>query len=325
MRDAVPGTSARTLAHRVALTFTVLPASYETEEVAMEPVVTVGLDGSSESLAAARWAADEAERRRLTLRLLHAWPFLVPEPTRIPAEVDQNYWARRIVHNAKAELQARHPALVVVGNLVADDAQDALLHAASESEMLVLGSRGLEPVESYFLGDISMSLVARAERPVVLVRAETRQEGPTPTAGKAAGVVVALKLHGPCDDLLEFAFGTAVARGVPLRAVHGRSMPVHAHVPWGVDHGITEEITEDAQKRLSEVLRPWREKFPGVVVDDSIGLESPAKVVVRAADGAGLLVVGRRKHRPVLAPRLGSVAHAAVHHARCPVAVIPHD
>ncbi|MFF4507369.1 universal stress protein [Streptomyces sp. NPDC001401] len=291
----------------------------------MEPVVTVGLDGSPESLAAARWAADEAERRKLPLRLLHAWPLLVPEPTQVPAEVDQNYWARRIVHNTQAELQTRHPGLVVVGSLVANDAQDALLHAASESEMLVLGSRGLEPVESYFLGDISMAVVARAERPVVLVRAETRQEGLPPTGGTAAGVVVALKLHGPCDDLLAFAFGTAVARDVPLRAVHGRSVPVHAHVPWGVDHDITEEITRDAQQRLSQVLRPWHEKFPGVVVDDSVGLESPARAVVRAADGAGLLVVGRRKRRPVLAPRLGSVAHAAIHHARCPVAVVSHD
>ncbi|MFF1682932.1 universal stress protein [Streptomyces sp. NPDC058256] len=292
----------------------------------MEPVVTVGLDGSPESLAAARWAAGEAERRKLTLRLLHAWPLLVPEPTRIPAEIDQNYWAKRIVHNARAELQARHPGLSIVGNLVADDAQDALLRAASESEMLVLGSRGLEPIESYFLGDISMAVVARAERPVVLVRAETREEGGAPsTSGTAGGVVVALKLHGPCDDLLEFSFGAAAARGMPLRVVHGRSLPLHAHVPWGVDHDVTEEITKDAQKHLSQALRPWREKFPHVEVADSTGLESPAKAVVRAAEGAGLLVVGRRKHRPALGPSLGPVAHAAIHHARCPVAVVPHD
>ncbi|MFF8913033.1 universal stress protein [Streptomyces sp. NPDC015032] len=291
----------------------------------MEPVVTVGLDGSPESLSAARWAADEAERRKLTLRLLHAWPLLVPEPTRIPAEMDQNYWARRIVHNTQAELQAHHPGLSVVGSLVADDAEHALLRAASESEMLVLGSRGLVPVESYFLGDISMPVVARAERPVVLVRASTGEDGPQPTRTAAGGVVVALKLHGPCDSLLEFAFETAAARGTPLRAVHGRSLPVDAYVPWGVNHAVAEGIVQDAQKLLSQALRPWRDRFPQVDVTDSTPLVSPAKAVVRAADGADLLVVGRRQHSRALAPHLGPVAQAALHHARCPVAVVPHD
>lgn len=290
----------------------------------MQPVVTVGLDGSPESLAAARWAADEAEKRKLTLRLLHAWPLLAPEPTRVPAEVDQNYWAKRLVHTAQAELQARHPGLSIVGNLVADDAQNALLQAAAEAEMLVLGSRGLEPVESYFLGDVSMPVVARAKRPVVLVRARTDGEGAAAPAS-AGRVVVALKLHGSSDDLLDFAFHTAAARGVPLQAVHGRSVPLHARVPWGVDHNVTEEITRDALKELGKALRPWREKYPLVEVVDGIRLESPAQAAVRAAEGAALLVVGRREHRPGLAPHLGPVAQAAIHHGRCPVAVVPHD
>ncbi|MFD7013359.1 universal stress protein [Streptomyces sp. NPDC059928] len=289
----------------------------------MQPAITVGLDGSPESLAAARWAADEAEKRKLTLRLLHAWPLLAPEAARVPSEVDQNYWAKRLVHTAQTELQARHPGLSVVGNLVADDAQNALLQAASESEMIVLGSRGLEPVQSYVLGDISMPVVARAERPVVLVRAESREAGAPPAPAK--GVVVALKLHGSSDGLLDFAFRTAAARGVPLLAVHGRSVPLHARVPWGVDHNVTEEITRDVHQQLSKALRPWREKYPQVDVVDSIRLGSPAKGVVQAAEGAALLVVGRRAHRHGMAPHLGPVAHAAIHHGRCPVAVAPHD
>ncbi|WP_327341516.1 universal stress protein [Streptomyces europaeiscabiei] len=288
----------------------------------MQPVITVGLDGSPESLAAARWAADEAEKRRVTLRLLHAWPRLAPEPAHAHSEVDQNYWAKRLVHAARAELQARHPGLTIVGSLVADDARNALLQAASESEMIVLGSRGLEPVESYFLGDVSMPIVARAERPVVLVRAETRVEGTPPAP--AGRVVVALKLHGSSDDLLDFAFHTA-AGGVPLLAVHGRSVPFHARVPWGVDHDATEKMTRDAQTELSKALRPWREKHPQVDAADSIRLASPAKAAVQAAEGAALLVVGRRAHRHEVAPHLGPAAHAAIHHGRCPVAVVPHD
>ncbi|MFJ2720188.1 universal stress protein [Streptomyces sp. NPDC087437] len=287
----------------------------------MQPVVTVGVDGSPESLAAARWAADEAVGRKLALRLLHAWPLLAPEPTRIPAEVDQNYWAKRLVHTAQAELQARHPGLSVVGNLVADDAEHALLQAASESEMIVLGSRGLEPVESYFLGDVSMPVVARAERPVVLVRTEPpERRQPTP----ASRVVVALKLHGSSDDLLDFAFHTAAARGVSLLAVHGRSVPLHARVPWGVDHHISEDMTRDANEQLSGELHSWRAKYPQVDVADSIRLDSPAKAVVQAGEGAAVLVLGRRRHRVGLVPRLGPVAQAAIHHGRCPVAVVPH-
>ena len=141
----------------------------------MQPVVTVGLDGSPESLAAARWAADEAEKRKLTLRLLHAWPLLAPEPTGdSPGGRPELLGEASRPHRA-SELQTRHPGLLVVGSLVPDDAQNALIQAASESEMTVLGSRGLESVESYFLGDISLPVVARAQRPVILVRADAQE------------------------------------------------------------------------------------------------------------------------------------------------------
>ncbi|WP_307058653.1 universal stress protein [Streptomyces achromogenes] len=53
-------------------------------------------------------------------------------------------------------------------------------------------------------------------------------------------------------------------------------------------------------------------------------LDSPARAVVHDTETAGLLVVGRRRHRGALAPRLGPVAQAAVHHAACPIAVVPH-
>ncbi|MFF4541879.1 universal stress protein [Streptomyces aureus] len=289
----------------------------------MQPVVTAGLDGSPESLAAARWAAEEAEKRGLALRLLHAWPLLVPEPVHTASEADQNYWARRLVHTAQAELRARHPGLSVVGDLVPEDAQEALIKAASESEMLVLGSRGLEAVESYFLGDVSMPVVARAERPVVLVRAEPAVEEASP--GPVGRVVAALKLHGSGEALLDFAFHTAAARGVPLLAVHGRSVPLHARMPWGADHDVAEEMTREARQQLTGVLHPWREKYPQVQVSESIRLTSPGKAVLQASEGAALLVVGRRAHRHGVAPHLGPVAHAALHHGRCPVAVVPHE
>ncbi|MFE7318768.1 universal stress protein [Streptomyces sp. NPDC057555] len=289
----------------------------------MEHVVTVGLDGSDESLAAAHWAAEEADRRKATLHLLHAWPMLAPEAVGTPPETDQNYWAKLIVHNAHTELREHHPDLRIVEDLVASDATSALLNAAQQVRLLVLGSRGLSHAASFFLGDTSMDIVAQAACPVALVRADT---GPSPDAApRTAEVVVGVSLHGPCEDLLEFAFTTAASREVPLHAVHGRSLPPVAHVPWAMAPQALEKVTADARKELGDALRPWCRKFTGVRVVEDVQLESPARAVVEAASAADLLMIGRRRHRHALAPRLGNVAYAAAHHAPCPVVVVPHD
>ncbi|MGG7575802.1 universal stress protein [Streptomyces sirii] len=137
----------------------------------MEPeIITVGLDGSVESLAAAQWAADEADRRKAVLRLLHAWILLAAEAPDTPPDRDQNAGARRIVRQALDEVRRRHPHVRIVEDLVGAEADAALLRAADESRMVVLGTRALTAWESYVLGDVSLDVVGRAEGPVVLVR-----------------------------------------------------------------------------------------------------------------------------------------------------------
>ncbi|MFJ2112548.1 MULTISPECIES: universal stress protein [unclassified Streptomyces] len=290
----------------------------------MNPVVTVGLDGTPESLSAAHWAAREAESRGATLRLLHAWVLLDTEPAEgKPASArhyDQNYWSERILREALATVEEHCPELSIVEELVAVDPVHALLEAAAESELLVLGSRDLAPLAGYFLGDIGMNVMARSVTPTALVRAG-QDTVPGPDDGE---VVVALGLRGPCDELLAFAFDSAARRGAVLRAVHGRNLPAPACTRGGPDPYPTEEAAKDAGRELAEALRPWREKFPGVRTTDTVRMESPARAVVRGAAGAGLLVVGRRRTRPVFAPKVGHVLSAAVHHAACPVVIVPY-
>lgn len=291
----------------------------------MEPVITVGLDGSPESLAAAYWAAREANLRGLSLRLMHAWVLLSPEPAGgKTAADDPNYWPKRIVSDAGAAVHARFPELSVVQDLVAEEPVDALLAAAQESTMLVLGSRSLSAVEGFFLGDTALHVASRAERPVVLVRADAAQAAARPVA-QDGDVVVALGLHRPDARLVEFAFDEAARRGVPLRAVHGRSLPVQAFAPWGVDPDVAAEVKEAAHGRLEDALRQWRQRFPDVAVESVVRLESPARAVLAEAADAGLLVVGRARHRAMGVPRVGAVAQAAVHHTSCPVAIVPQD
>ncbi|AWN30524.1 universal stress protein [Streptomyces sp. NEAU-S7GS2] len=298
----------------------------------MEPeLITVGLDGSRESLAAAQWAADEADRRHAVLRLLHAWILLAAEAPDTPPDRDQNAGARQIVNQAAQEVRERHPHLQIMEDLVGSEAESALLLASSESRMVVLGSRALAPWESYVLGDASLDVVGRAEGPVVLVRGKGRAESPRPEAGDSTPqvpgprIVVGVSLNGPCEPLLAFAFDAAVSRGLPLEVVHGRALPVHAYVPWGIEPEVAEEVTKEAESELRETVLPWQERFPDVPVQLTVLPESPTRAVVQTVAGAELLAVGRRRHRPLLAPRVGPVAHAAIHHVTCPVAVVPHD
>ncbi|MCX4552863.1 universal stress protein [Streptomyces sp. NBC_01387] len=286
----------------------------------MTPIVTVGLDSTSEALSAAHWAAQEAESRHATLRVLHAWVPVPEDPARQAVEGDRNDWPQWIVDRARRVIEERYPGLSVMEDLIAEDPAHALLEAAGESELLVLGSRDMAPLASYFLGDIGLHVVARAGCPTVLVRAR-RDTGPVAQDGD---VVVGLGLHGPYDAVFEFAFEAAARRGVALRAVHGRSLPAPAYTRDGIDPFVSGEVAKEAQRELTEALRPWRAKFPGVRTVDRVLMESPASAVVRGAAGGGLLVVGRRRNRPTWSSPVGHVLSAAVHHAPCPVAVVPH-
>src|SRR5687767_442617 len=81
----------------------------------MSRTVTVGLDGSRESLAAAEWAAREAKLRELPLRLVNVWE-PVPEPMAqaplLGAET-QTHWSERIPREAAAGLRLRHPGVEI--------------------------------------------------------------------------------------------------------------------------------------------------------------------------------------------------------------------
>jgi nucleotide-binding universal stress UspA family protein len=73
---------------------------------------------------------------------------------------------------------------------------------------------------------------------------------------------------------------------------------------------------------MSEALAGWRERYPQVEVAEEVVLGHPAEVLGRISDGSDLLVVGSRGRGGFAGLALGSVSHAVLHHARCPIAVV---
>jgi len=303
----------------------------------MTRVITAGLDGSPESLAAADWAAREALLRDLPLRLVLAWEpqsYDYPTASPPPAGPDlQRDWAQRVTRQAEEDLRRRHAGLRVGADEVDGQPVPVLLAAADDAELLVIGSRGLSGVGGFILGSVALSVVARATRPVVLVRAEEADTTGRPSQEPPyREVVLGLDPRRPADALIGFAFDAAARRTSALRVIHGWTPPFYYGLDSGfgyssvaVDLEVGAEPAAQEAGVLTDALRPWREKFPGVEVTEQPVVGGPAHHLVEAASGAGLLVVGRRNRGSGIGTHLGPVAHAVMHHVAAPVAVVPHD
>ncbi|WP_405851683.1 universal stress protein [Streptomyces sp. NBC_00090] len=290
----------------------------------MSREIVAGVDGSPESLAAADWAAREALHRGLPLRLAHAWRW---EPLDIPLVQDragQERIADEVLEEARATVARRHPEVALTAEVIPDTPVAALLGAEERAELLVIGSRGHGAVAGFLLGSYGQQIIAAATRPVVAVRSRDGQPAEPPVGDVLVGQ------HGDPEDsaaTLGFAFATAAARGAAVRAVRAWNLPpLYAYSPASMR--LADEaggLVPYEEKALREALAPWRERYPEVPVSEHVELGSAGQVLLSASGAAQLLVVGRRAKRGAIGPRIGSVAHAALHLAPCPVAVVPQD
>ncbi|MGW7444071.1 universal stress protein [Kitasatospora sp. NPDC054795] len=290
----------------------------------MSTYVLAGVDGSPESTTAARWAAAEAVRRGLTLRLVHAqtWLDYIHAGPGEPADVLA--LTTRMLSDARKAVLDPHPNLEVRTELIGGvEPGNALAEAASDAELLVLGSRGLGGFAGLLVGSVGLAVAGRCEVPAVFVRAG---ESERPGGPDRPEVVVGVDIRDPSPEVVEFAFHEAALRGAVLRAVHGwEPPPVRGYAGWVPPLAEAERFRAIEDGLLTEALTGWREKFPEVeVVEDSrIGTGSSA--LVDASTDASVVVVGRRRRPHHAGLRLGPVAHAVLHHAQAPVAVVPHD
>ncbi|WP_406350186.1 universal stress protein [Streptomyces sp. NBC_00658] len=286
--------------------------------------ITVGVDGSDEGGAAAAWAGREAVRRGLPLRVVYAWhgqPHLLAGG---PDREEQARWAQELVEAAARTVTERHADLSVSAEVLEGGAVDSLVAAASDAETLVLGSRGHGAIVGFLIGSVGQQVIAEAARPVVLVRADDN------AASEAAGREIVVGQQGGPDDSaagLRFAFETAAARGASVRVVRAWSLPpLFTYSPGSLkllDEAGGMEPFE--KKALTEAVQPWREQFPEVPVTEYVEMGSAGQVLLSLAARAQLMVVQRRAERSAVGTRIGSVAHAVMHHAPCPVAVVPHS
>ena len=285
----------------------------------MEPSVIVGVDGSDEALRAVTWAAREAVRRRLPLRVVNVlpkWAASSPPGSRHP-EVSQ-WWrheARRIVRQAVAHAERDFLDVPVQSAVIPGDPVPVLINEATSGALLVVGGHGLGELRGLLVGSVGLKLAGHTPCPLVIAR------GADPADGDE--IVVGVDGSPESAAALDFAFGQAVLWNSRVRALHAWQPPLPP-VSLGAAIPAIDMTTyaHDAERILANALEPARRRYPDVKVDAEAVCGHPVRVLEEATGRAGLLVVGARGLGGLSGLVLGSVSHGVLHRARCPVAIL---
>lgn len=273
----------------------------------IQPIVA-GTDGSSRADLAVEWAADEAAFRRRPLHVVHTaerWEYDVPFDASPGMCWSLMETGERLLAEAVERAAKAHPGLPVTTELIFDTPARALRSLGRRSEGVVLGHRGFGGYAGMLLGSTAIRVAGYVPVPVVVVRGEA--------AERRGEVLAGVDLTGTSADVLRYAFESAALRDAWVRVVHAWQ------VPAGLRRLSVQETAAVVQERLTDAIAPWRASYPAVPVVEQTPCAHPVEALAESSARASVLVVGSARKRPGLGP----VAHGTIHHAGCPVAVVP--
>lgn len=296
----------------------------------VEASVVIGYDGSEIARYALIWAAEEAFQREKGLRIVNAYSPGVPvvalgygPPVSAETLTAYENQASQLLDEAAAIVRDRFPMLPIQTAVGVGSATSVLLAESETADVIVLGSRGIGGFSELLLGSVSLQVAANAACPVIVVRndRDVRDQQPRPYTDD---LVVGVDGSETGENALAFAFETAARVGMTVKAIHAWKVQTTALAtplagPVAIDY---DGIETSEQELAEETLAPWREQYPEVPVHLEVVRGDAAQSLVAAAENARLIVVGSRGRGELRSLLLGSVSHAVLHHAKCPVAVV---
>ncbi|MBB1246001.1 universal stress protein [Streptomyces durbertensis] len=269
------------------------------------PPVVVGFDNSDCALRAVDRAAEEAALRETGLEILTGWPWELVMPPASMGNAESEKVVREHLDKVIKRVHERYPQMTVEPALSWERAADALISRSGEAALTVVGTRGHGGFVGLLVGSVSLRAAAHTEGPLLVVGPhEERDHGR-----------VLLGLKSVLDDhALEFAFEEAARRNAELRVVHAWQFS-----PFPDDvHKNTAEATH-----IKEAVARLRDRFPQVKAEVA-SVEAPAaRELLEQSAEADIVVLAAHRRKRRFGLQLGAVSHALLHHAQCPVAIIP--
>jgi len=277
----------------------------------------VGVDGSEPSLLALEWALANASAEtevvaavvwlppvmdRPTYELVH------PGPETEAAEERLRRFTERAIDGVSNPRREHVDVVVFRGG-----ASEALLAAAEQSSLLIVGSRGIGGFDRLLLGSVSAQCATHAVVPTVVVPAAA---SPVRVSSMAVGfdgspnsidaLITAISFAEPTCSLVALGVDVTAAALVgypdPFDRIHAERAGAH-----GEAFGL-------ALERAGEPTRAVERRY-------DVG--DPATALVELSEQHDLLVVGARGHGRVASAVLGSVSTRLLHEVSVPIMVVP--
>jgi nucleotide-binding universal stress UspA family protein len=229
--------------------------------------------------------------------------------------VDGSPAALRALDLAAGEARRRDLPLRIV-HAERESPVAVLVRESRRAALLVVGHGRRVDLHLPGLGSVARQVAAHATCPVLVARGAPDGTG---------DVLVGVDGSPGCDAAIGFGFEEAALHGTGLVALHAWTGPVSTGpgdmLPLVYDPAL---VAGEEERVLAEALAGWPAKYPDVTVHRKLVRGHAGRALVEATRDARLVVVGRHGHRAVPGWLVGSVTHALLHQAHCPIAVIRH-
>ncbi len=284
-------------------------------------MIVVGVEevANQSSAAALEFAAREANRRRLAVKIVHGCaPHHQIGRLSQSAQADQISRGRRIVDAAARQIsKLTGPGIRVYVTNSLLGGVDLLVEESRAAALIVVQRRDLGRMKRVSTGSVTSAIAARSNSPVVVVRDVHRRH-------PGSGLLVGIDGTGRSAHALSTAAEHAAQLCIPLVVVHAWDVPVPStpelgYVPPTLDERALTRAS--AQRYLAEATAGLAVDHPDLNLRCRLVRGAPEDVLRHLGQEAEMLFVGRHSQTGPGFLALGPVVRSLISTAPCPVLV----
>lgn len=279
------------------------------DDLASQPAVVVGIDGSAMALRAALWAVDEAVSRDIPLRLVYILEDENPQPDQVASQLAK---AEQSIGCAVKAIEHTGKVVKVETDVIRGRPAAALIRVSRFAEMICIGAVGVNHFQHGRIGSTAAALAGCAHCAVAITH------GRAPDIRPNGNIVLAATDNSPDNGvLLETAAHEAAMRGGLLRAIT-------CWQPPRSDPAATKRGDLEIQAQLERRLARWRTRYPDLRAEATAVHGSLSGYLAGHAAQLQLLIVSARDPGHVREV-VGAPGHGALASSDCVVLVVDHQ